>query len=61
VGLGTVTDALSALRRHVFGTGAVSMELMLRGLEADFAATSAATAVAQQDAAYGTTTTRPTI
>ncbi len=37
VGLGTVTDALSALRRHVFGTGAVSMELMLRGLEADFA------------------------
>ena len=37
VGLGTITDALSALRQHVFGAGAVSMELMLHALEADFA------------------------
>jgi formate C-acetyltransferase len=37
VGLGTVTDGLSALRRHVFGTGAVSMEALLGALEADFA------------------------
>ena len=36
VGLGTVTDALSALRRHVFETGAVSMEQLLAALAADF-------------------------
>jgi len=37
VGLGTVTDALSALRCHVFGTGTVSMEVLLNALGADFA------------------------
>jgi formate C-acetyltransferase len=37
VGLGTVTDALSALRRHVFETGAVSMQPLLAALAADFA------------------------
>ena len=37
VGLGTVTDALSALRRHVFEAGAVSMDALLGALEADFA------------------------
>jgi len=37
VGLGTVTDALSALRRHVFETGAVSMEQLLAALAVDFA------------------------
>jgi len=37
VGLGSVTDGLSALRRHVFGAGAVSMEALLDALAADFA------------------------
>jgi trans-4-hydroxy-L-proline dehydratase len=37
VGLGTVTDALSALRCHVFDSGAVSMEALLGALDADFA------------------------
>ena len=37
VGLGTVTDALNALRSHVFDTRAVSMEALLGALEADFA------------------------
>ena len=36
VGLGTVTDALSALRRHVFGVRDVSLEALLGALEADF-------------------------
>ena len=36
VGIGTVTDALSAVRRHVFGTGAVSMTGLLAALRADF-------------------------
>jgi len=37
VGLGTVTDALSALRCHVFGTHTVSLEALLGALESDFA------------------------
>ena len=37
VGLGTVTDALSALRRHVCEAGAVSMEQLLAALAVDFA------------------------
>ncbi len=36
VGLGTVTDALSALSRHVFDAGDVSMETLLGALGADF-------------------------
>ena len=37
VGLGTVTDGLSALRRHVFETREVSLEALVGALEADFA------------------------
>ena len=37
VGLGTVTDALSAVRRHVFESAAVSMEQLLAALADDFA------------------------
>ena len=37
VGLGTVTDALSALRCHVFGVRDVSLEALLGALSADFA------------------------
>ena len=37
VGLGTVTDALSAVRRHVFEDRSVSMEELLAALDADFA------------------------
>ena len=37
VGLGTVTDALSAVRRHVFEARSVSMEQLLAALAADFA------------------------
>jgi formate C-acetyltransferase len=37
VGIGTLTDALSALRTHVFERGTVSMEALLAALEADFA------------------------
>ncbi len=36
VGIGTVTDSLSAIRRHVFGEGAMRMEDLLRVLAADF-------------------------
>jgi pyruvate-formate lyase len=37
VGMGTITDALTALKVHVFDRKAVSMESMLAALEADFA------------------------
>jgi formate C-acetyltransferase len=36
VGIGTVTDSLSAIRHHVFGEGAVRMADLLRVLAADF-------------------------
>jgi pyruvate-formate lyase len=36
VGLGTITDALTAFKYHVFEKGAVSMAELLEGLEADF-------------------------
>jgi formate C-acetyltransferase len=36
-GIGTVTDSLSALRTHVFETGAVRMERLLAALEKNFA------------------------
>ena len=35
-GIGTVTDSLSALKKHVFETGAVSMGELLETLSADF-------------------------
>ncbi|HTY57300.1 MAG TPA: trans-4-hydroxy-L-proline dehydratase [Bacteroidota bacterium] len=37
VGIGTVTDSLSAIRHHVFGEGVMPMADLLRVLEADFA------------------------
>ena len=37
VGIGTVTDSLSALRHHVFGEGTMSMADLRRVLAADFA------------------------
>ncbi len=36
VGIGTITDSLSAIRRHVFDRRAVSMGDLLNGLAADF-------------------------
>jgi len=36
VGIGTVTDCLSAIRHHVFGEGTMSMADLLRVLAADF-------------------------
>ncbi len=38
VGIGTLTDALSALRRHVYQTGAVALPELVAALDADFAA-----------------------
>ena len=35
-GIGTVTDSLSALKKHVFSTGSVSMKELLAALAADF-------------------------
>jgi len=37
VGLGTMTDALSALRHHVYGERTVTMPALLAALDADFA------------------------
>ncbi len=37
VGLGTMTDALSALRHHVYGERTVTMHALLAALDADFA------------------------
>lgn len=37
VGLGTLTDCLSALKYHVFDQGTISMEELLAALDADFA------------------------
>jgi pyruvate formate-lyase/glycerol dehydratase family glycyl radical enzyme len=36
VGLGTITDALSAVKHHVFTTGALSMGRLLKALAGDF-------------------------
>ena len=35
-GLGTVTDSLSSIRRHVFETGAISMDRLLHALSVNF-------------------------
>jgi pyruvate formate-lyase/glycerol dehydratase family glycyl radical enzyme len=39
VGVGTMTDALSALKHHVFDERSVTMEALLAALDADFAGT----------------------
>jgi pyruvate formate-lyase/glycerol dehydratase family glycyl radical enzyme len=39
VGIGTLTDCLSAIRTHVFESGAVSMDEMMRSLEQNFGGT----------------------
>jgi formate C-acetyltransferase len=39
VGLGTITDALSALHHHVYGERTVTMDALLAALKADFAGT----------------------
>ncbi|MBN1197261.1 MAG: glycyl radical protein [Candidatus Aminicenantes bacterium] len=36
VGLGSVTDSLSAIKRHVFETGAISLEALVAMLDRDF-------------------------
>ena len=36
VGIGTLTDSFSAIRQHVFATGAMTMERLLEVLKADF-------------------------
>jgi len=36
VGLGTITDSLSALKRHVFETAAISLDAVVNMLDADF-------------------------
>ncbi len=35
-GIGTITDSLSAIREHVFGSGRISMERMLASIARDF-------------------------
>ncbi len=37
VGLGSITDCFSSIRKHVFGDGTMTMDHMLRVLDADFA------------------------
>ncbi|MEX1170073.1 MAG: trans-4-hydroxy-L-proline dehydratase [Chloroflexota bacterium] len=37
VGIGTLTDSLAAIRRHVFERGALSMDSLLAALDSDFA------------------------
>jgi len=61
VGLGTITDALTALKFHVFEHRTLSLEALLAALQDNFAGTSArgrCCSIARR--ATGTTTTTPT-
>ena len=61
VGIGTVTDALAALRRLVYEEKALALADLVAALDADFAeASRSASASSTRCRSTATTTTRPT-